>query len=291
MLFVPALDQWLANAPSIPAALQRWLSLGAEETFLSDAYLAELVLDKAIAPAALNAWIDGITPGQGTLIQIDLVSLQPDLNAVWAQPSAALADDQTCTALHALFADFGFSLEQASGGRMYVLCPQAPQVVFTPLWQIQGVSIDQLMPSGPDAKRWIGLISESQILLHQLKAQGATTAGDSIWPWGMGEVPEHGPPAPRLHSMRTTSPEFQELGDWLRLPVVGPEGEPCLSAGELVEWRGQTHCSAHENLINLNAMLKSLMRRLRWGRLKRVELATQTSRWVLTPAQLWKGLS
>lgn len=288
VLFVPALDQWLANAPRVPASLKRWLTLGAEETFLSDAYVAKLVLDQTIAPAVLNAWIDGITPRQGTLIQIDLVSLQPDLNAVWAQPSVNSADDETRNALEALFDEFGFSLEQGSGGRMYVSCAQTPQVAFAPLWQIQGVSIDQLMPSGPDAKRWIGLISESQIVLHQLKAQGATTGGDSVWPWGMGEVREHASPTPRLHSMMTTSSEFQELGDRLPLPVSSPEDEPCLSAGELVEWRGKTHCSAQENLVSLNAALKSLMRRVRWGRLKRVELATQTKRWVLTPVQLWK---
>ncbi len=290
VLFVPALDQWLANAPQVPAALDRWLATGMEEPFLDDAYLAQLVLGQAIAPAALNALLDGLECSDQTLIQIELVSLQPDLNAVWAQPSVDCADDQTRNALKALFDEFGFSLEQASGGRMYVSCAHAPQVDFAPLWQIQGVSLDQVMPSGPDAKHWIALISESQILLHQLKAQGAITGGDSIWPWGMGEVPKHAPPAPRLQSLMTTSPEFRALGEWHAVPVSAPTDGACPAAGQLVEWLGEGHCSVDENLIKLNATVKRLLRQVRWGRLRQLELATQSRRWVLTPARLWKRL-
>ncbi len=288
VLFVPALDQWLAIARTVPAGLKRWLSAGTVETFSSDAYVAELMLGQAIAPAALHAMIDNLDCGPDTLVQIDLVSLQPDLNAVWAQPTHAAPDQETVDALSDLFKDFGFSLVRASSGRMYVSCVGEPEVVFSPLWQIQGISLDQLMPNGPEARRWIALISESQILLHQLKSQGALTGGDSVWPWGMGQIPREKIAAPRLQALFSSSTEFQALADWLGLPVSVSAPKRGPKAGEMIEWLGRNDCNADQNLTELDITLKALMRRVRWGRLKQAELATQSRRWILKPKQVWK---
>lgn len=290
VLFVPALDQWMANASVVPTVLKRWVRAGTEEAFLGDAYAAQLVLGLAIGPAPFNALFDGLDCSKEFLIQIELVSLQPDLNAVWAQPSTVRPDQVTRNALKGLLDDFGFLLAHESCGRMYVSCSFKPEVTFAPSWQIQGVSLDQLMPTGPDAKRWIALISESQILLHQLKAQGATTGGESIWPSGMGQLPEQASLTPRLQSLVATGSEFQGLGHWLGMPVSTVGGKVHPKASELVEWLGEQECGADENLSRLSIVLKSLMRRVRWGRLKQAELATQTRRWVLRPAQVWKKL-
>jgi len=252
--------------------------------------MGQLLLGQPIGSAALNALVDGAKCAHGTIIQVDLVSLQPDLNAVWASPSASVADQETLDALYQLFQAFDLSLSRVPGGQMYVSIPQTPDVVFSPLWQVQGVSLDELMPRGPDAKPWVSLISESQILLHQLKSNGAKTGGDSIWPWGMGRMPDPTTLTPRLDSVVASQPELMNLSQWLGVEALTASHSVRPVAGQLTEWLGEPGIGADEHLIRLNAVIMSLMRRLRWGRLKEVELATQTRRWVLSTAQVWKSL-
>ena len=290
VLFVPALDDWLTSASTIPSAVQRWLSLGTQEVFAHDAYIGQLLLGQPIGSAALNALVDGADCVHETIIEVALVSLQPDLNAVWASPSASVSDQETLDALDQLFQAFEWSLSRAPSGRMYVSIPQTPDVVFSPLWQVQGVSLDELMPTGADAKPWVSLISESQILLHQLKSNGAQTGGDSIWPWGMGRMPEPTSLTPRLDSVVARQPDLINLSQWLGVEALTASHSVLPVSGELTEWLGEPGIGADEHLIQLNAVVKSLMRRLRWGRLKEVELATQTRRWVLSTAQVWKSL-
>ena len=290
VLFVPALDDWLTSASTIPSAVQRWLSLGIQEVFEHDAYMGQLLFGQPIGSAALNALVEGVKCAHETVIEVALVSLQPDLNAVWASPSASGADQETLDALGQLFQAFELSLSRAPSGRMYVSIPHTPDVVFSPLWQVQGVSLDELMPKGTDAKAWVSLISESQILLHQLKSSGAKTGGDSIWPWGMGRMPDPTTLTPRLDSVVASQPDLMNLSQWLGVEAVTASHPVLPVSGELTEWLGEPGIGADAHLIRLNASLKSLMRRLRWGRLKEVELATQTRRWALSTAQVWKSL-
>ena len=77
--------------------------------------------------------------------------------------------------------------------RWYVRLEKAPDMRTTPPAAARGVAIDENLPSGPDAMRFLALMNEAQMLLHEHPVNaGREARGDlplnSIWFWGGGVI-------------------------------------------------------------------------------------------------------
>jgi hypothetical protein len=75
--------------------------------------------------------------------------------------------------------------------RWYLRLNAVRPIETTPLLQARGRDIDSLLPRGPEALRWRGMLNEAQMLLHQQPVNDAREARgelpiNSIWLWGEG---------------------------------------------------------------------------------------------------------
>lgn len=88
-------------------------------------------------------------------------------------------------------------------GHGYLRLHQRPLLVTTPPSAAAGRG--NLLPSGPDAPRWLRLGNEAQMLLHGLplnarrEAEGRPTL-NSLWFWGAGCLPVANPPPTGRHA-------------------------------------------------------------------------------------------
>jgi hypothetical protein len=208
-LLIPALlalDE-AGEAPRL-AALELLLARGrrsASETRTDPAHDAEHWLARAFAcdeplPAgALSVLAEGGEPGDALWLRADPIHLGIEREHATIVPSAAFSvtreeAESLCEALNT-----HFSAEMT----IYPLHPErwcarleakiAPPAARSPL-ELARLPIGAHLPAGGDAKRWHGLLNESQMLLHNHPVNAAREARgepaiNSLWFWGAGHVP------------------------------------------------------------------------------------------------------
>jgi len=200
--------------PQLPA-LEKLLSRAVQNSNQSDILCFEATLcglfglatTNELPVAALTRPVDGADGAQaepGHWLRADPVHLQADLYRLILQAAPPLDPDETAqlrTAFNNSFADSGLSLETPTPTRWYLRCSQAPALRTCPLSMALGQDIAQRLPQGPDAKHWHALLTECQMLLHQLplnqarENHGLATV-NSLWLWGGGTLPGQAPQAP-----------------------------------------------------------------------------------------------
>ncbi len=303
IVFVPELEHWLSVSPGPDRALARVQRGGVHDKASGDGFAGQWLVGQPIAPAPLwRALTGNLLPDQ-VLINVDLVALRPDLNAVWASPVEHPVSSEVFAVIDEVLQSSGVTLSQDTHGA-YAVLPSAPEARFEPIWALDGVSLDTLMPSGRDAAQWIRLISESQIVLHQYaqKAGVDETVPQGVWFWGVGAMPSPDQLTPRVSTVVAQSPEITGLARALGLdqkngldqksgldqakansPSIGD-----IKPGELVEFVPPETASAEVALHALDDALSRALRRLALGRLSHLELATREQRWAITPSAVWR---
>lgn len=188
--------------------------------------------------AALRLLGEGVNPGDAIWMCVDPVHLhfeqgRPSLSS----GQLDLTPDemqQLAGAFVPLFAEFGEFTSLASG-HAYLKLRAMPGLQTLPPSAVIGRS--HPLPSGPEARQWLRLGNEAQMLLHALplnsrrEAAGLPTV-NSLWFWGAGALPQRSP-AP-------TSPYQRSIG------------RPPLLAG-LAAWSGMAHSHAVTDLATLLA--------------------------------------
>ena len=303
IVFVPELERWLSVSPGPYKALARVQRGGVHDKASEDGFAGQWLVDQPIAPAPLWRALSGNLSPDQVLINVGLVALRPDLNAVWASPVEHPVSSEVFALIDEVLQSSGVTLFEDAHGA-YAVLPSAPEARFQPIWALDGVSLDALMPSGRDAAQWIRLISESQIVLHQYAQQAGVdeTAPQGVWFWGAGSMPSPDQLTPRVSTVVAQSPEMIGLARALGLDrksgldqQSGPNqthaNPPAIGAikpGELVEFAPPESASAEVALHALDDALSRALRRLAMGRLSRLELATREQRWAITPGAVWR---
>lgn len=99
--------------------------------------------------------------------------------------------------LKPLFGDTGFTLDAPVPGHWYLRLPQEarPPALAEPSTAL-GADVFEHLPEGDAGRRWRGLLSEAQVILHHHPVNAARIeAGqlpvNSVWFWGGGILPDH----------------------------------------------------------------------------------------------------
>jgi len=101
-------------------------------------------------------------------------------------------------AIAALYREEGWQVFPLAGQRWYLRLPTPPPLMTTPLYEVAGQAIDDVLPGGPAQRQWRQILTEIQMVLHrhaineQRQQQGRPVI-NGVWFWGGGESPEVGP--------------------------------------------------------------------------------------------------
>ncbi len=136
---------------------------------------------------------------KGFWLHADPVHLRADRDQLLLFDSRHLAvtqaeADALVGLFNAHFADVGLRLEAPVPGRWYLQAETPPDIGTRPLHLAVGCNLDQLLPAGPDARRWAQVLNEAQMLFHgaevnhQREAEGRP-AINGVWIWGGGRLP------------------------------------------------------------------------------------------------------
>ncbi len=192
---VPNLEKLLARADRMT-----------EPPGLADSLFAlcgiEPVPGADLPTAAVSLYGEDGATAAGFVMHADPLHLVPDRDWVLAFGLAqdTLAGDEIAEvvdAFNAHFADEGLTLFASRSGRLYLRCDPPPSVVTYPLDAVIGRRLGAFMPTGPEERRWRGLLNETQMLCHSLacnqsrESHGRLTIG-GLWFSGGGVLPQPG---------------------------------------------------------------------------------------------------
>ena len=292
IVFVPDLERWLAASPGVLTALEKLRRVGLHDWVDHDGFGGQWLVDHAISPAPLWRALAQWPRTDEVLINVTPLALRPDLNAVWARPMEDFSLGDVIAVCEELIASTDFALEQDASG-LFLVAPRRLGARLQPIWALDGLSLDALMPQGEKASRWVQFISESQILLHHRAkhTDGGPPVPQGLWFWGAGSMPDPTRLSPRVHTVAAETPELNGLAEALKIHRRSPyqHGVEAIGAGELIEFMPPSSGDAKAALHALNASLKTLIRRVGLGRLSGLELTTRHQRWRLTPKALWRS--
>lgn len=295
VLLVPELEALLAEAGQAPGRLVAIMARGQRRQLDELHYQSELICGQALSPAALSRQIDKPSEAGGYWLRADPIGLRPDLNAVWLQtgfefpaPEAPGAEAAAglIAELQQLFQDEGLSFDLPHPGRGYLRLDRTPECRFHPPWQLAGLSMDHVLPEGPEQQRWRRLLNECQMLMHQAAQGSEASLPQGLWFWGAGSLPSPESIKARVSHVQSGDPVLIGLADWLQLSHA-PGSTSAPADQSLLEWRANPALDADENLQALNAWLAPAWRRLRLAGIQALELASEKQAWVLGPVDAW----
>jgi hypothetical protein len=261
-------------------------------------------LDWPAAPISLQG--EGGDPGRSFWLCANPVHLQVQRDQLVLTPPALLSISQAesqflIETLNRHFSADGLVFVAFDPRRWYLRMPSFPDLHTIALDDAIGHDINHLLPSGHDRMHYHGLFNEVQMLLHahpvnEAREEAGIALINSVWLWGGGTLP----PAIR-------SPWTQIVGDLPLLRGLGHlAGLPVTSVAA-----GPGFTVANDALVVLPAIDESddivragqlgrldqewiapLLRRLRSGEIRRLEVATTCAgkglRWSVDARDLWK---
>lgn len=190
-------------APRLPA-LERIFAQARRETVAPRNLYEHLHSLFELAPGELAAgafgWLgEGNDPADAYWMRADPVHLQPDRDALMLFDASALELQSAEAAelvadCNRLLAQDGLELLAPAPDRWYLRAQAPIALTTTPVAAVAGRYIGERLPAGPDAGRWMGLMTELQMLLHQADAnarreeRGALPV-NGVWFWGAGPLP------------------------------------------------------------------------------------------------------
>lgn len=281
VVYVPQLESLLREAGQLPPLIDALTRNHKPQPLDARSPQGKLVAGRPLPAAPLTRRIDRHDDAQGIWLRADPVGLVPDLAAVWLQTDIGFPAGEWSEALSSLLHEEGLTLELTGSGRGYVRLDSPPESHFSPPWMLAGTSLDHCLPEGEGARYWRRLLNETQVLLQQYRkgADDPAAIPGSLWFWGGGILPDPASISPRVCRVVADDPVLVGLADWLDLPRrrFGDDVEPL--PGDFVEWPARFEDAADANLTQLQDFLRAAWRRLRRGRIRRLELAgTETVR-------------
>lgn len=254
---------------------------------------------------------DGLDPSQHWVYRADPVHLRPDRDRLLVlEPGRLALPEQHVSALirdfNSLFAEDGLNLQAPHPDHWYLRVDGAPDLRTTPLDHAMARPMGECLPTGDDARAWMGHLNTMQMLLHESplnrhrEAEGRRTI-TGIWPWGGGRLP----PAPdttpwaqvytdeplvrgmarHLGVPLASIPEPNDLFDQPSMTTAGPVlvdvgAFPAVQDGDSFrDWESALNAFAIEWAV-------PLLEALRAGALQKVVLDLGARRWELTPQSL-----
>lgn len=288
IVFVPEIEYLSGGAAAVPDGLRRrlqrarWLDGGVDGALAdalglgplpSDAALSRLAIGPIPEPSRASTWL-----------RFDAIGLVPDLTSVWVERPVSLdftrAELQPLTAeLGAMFAGEDLVWQPQTGLGFGILeFTSRIESIFLSLNDIPGRRLDEVLPTGRDARRWCRLINESQMVFHQFRALDRVDQRSlGLWFWGAGSIPDA--PAARLKIIDDfDEPRLSGLARWLELTRVSTDEAAGFERDQtvLLHWPlfGRDPASALQQLDSV--WLK--------GARRPVELVGSRGRWQLAPA-------
>ncbi len=309
LLPLPArLDQTLAiarhAAPSLLKLLKRGQSATHEASLagtLCRAFGIKQQQDWPLAP--VGAMQDGLNAADGYWLRLDPVHLEVGMGGLLLHPSENLQLSQT--EAQDLIADInlhwqreGLKIQAAHPTRWYVKLDDTPNLRTTPLDQMAGEYLTPGLPRGADARQFLKLINEVQMLMHShpvnlARENEGRLAVNGLWLWGGGTLPAS---KTRLDRIAGDHFDLQALAHLAgRSAGTQPKTLSNLHGSERAlvaltapdkNWDGDLEtylAQLEENWFH------PLLRQLVWGRIREVRLNLIGQQSVtLTPAQAWR---
>lgn len=218
----PAAKTWDALRRPLPA-LSRVLARGRTErrdrpldytALLGPHFGLEAGAELPAGPLSLLG--DGGEPGEGYWLRADPVHLQADRDRLmlFAPGAVAPGEAQALVAeCNRLLVQDDYRLEAPTPERWYLRCPQPLALQTQPVDAVRGRYVDDYLPQGPDARRWMALMTELQMVLHGAWANHEREAGgalpiNGIWCWGGGVLPR---PSRRWSAVLAEEPVLKGL--------------------------------------------------------------------------------
>jgi len=228
---VPDLEFLPGGAGALPARLTRLLGRARRIEAGPDALIARaLGLDALPAAGPLTRLASRADAEGSAWLRFDPVAMLPDLTEVWLEKPVPLdfgnpALQPLVDELQQMLAAEGLEWAPEPGrGCGVVGLQELPDVHFPPLPEIPGRRLAEVLPEGPDARRWRRLINESQMVFHQFRPLArADQRGTGLWFWGPGRIPA-APLSPALSSRlkildASHDVLLQGLANWLGVEV------------------------------------------------------------------------
>lgn len=158
------------------------------------------ILPRGLPIAALTRGLDAPGDAEGNWLRADPAHVRADMatGRLLACGDLGLsdADAQALLApLRPLFGDEGFPIDAPNPARWYLRLPERVELpAFSDPHDALGDDLRPHLPEGLAGKRWLRLLSETQVVLHnhplnlERQRQGLP-AVNSLWFWGAGERP------------------------------------------------------------------------------------------------------
>lgn len=282
---------------SLPA-LQRLLGRGSVrriEAPSTEAWLAQrfgLPTDAELPGGALTLLAHALDPAGRGWMRADPVHLRPQGTELFLVRGADLdiSPDEAAAlagALETLTRDHHADFRVLAPGAWVVATGEHARLRTTPVSAAHGRSIDPLLPRGEDARHWMRLLSEMQMLLHahpvnEARERTGRPTVNSLWFWGAGGLPDalarpfdaiaSPDPVTRGLALRSGA-RTPAVSRWADLASLGADNalldfraaENAAARGDGEAWRGA--------LADLDdAWLAPALRQLGAGRLARVSV-------------------
>lgn len=192
-------------APVLTRLLSRGTPLSGGRVGLVDSLFAAFGMASSdippgMAPSAPFCHLADVPRGRpsGCLLHADPIHLRLDRDHLLLYDARHLdlaqTEADTLAALfNAHFASDGLILEAPVPGRWYLQVAKAPRLSTWPLDAVVGRSVAPFLPAGEDARRWLGITNEVQMLFAQAEVNRRREAEgrlpvSGIWLWGAGRL-------------------------------------------------------------------------------------------------------
>lgn len=265
--------------------------------------------DAEVPSAAVALLGEGMAVAADTVwMHADPVHLRPDRAQLRVYAGAQVAPNPAeaaalVAAFNQHFAEEGVALIAPVPERWYLRLTPARALVTHPLYRVQGESMADYLPQGADARAWMRLLNETQMLFHaaavnrQREAAGRPLI-NGIWTWGAGILPQiiadqipeqligEGPLLAGLATL--TGCKLSRLAEWqAAIPTAGTH---CIVWNRHWHaWLARDVIAWDQATIEFEALIQQLWDALRAGHLATVRLDPNCgSVFTITRRQTWR---
>jgi hypothetical protein len=297
-----SLGKALARADRLDLAQSRAALLGhgpdtpSKQAWRKPLLRAFTILPRGLPIAALTRELDAPGDAEGTWLRADPAHVRADMATgrllACGELGLTAAEAQALLApLRPLFGDEGFPIDAPNPARWYLRLPERVELpMFSDPQDALGDDLRPHLPDGLAGKRWLRLMSEAQVVLHnhplnlERQRQGLPTV-NSLWFWGAGERPHS--VSSGFAQVRSADPLLQAL--CIRADV------PCSARGARLE----ADAISSDALLDLSDLRDIQTLHSEWllpgldavkrGGITQLELDFEDAPGVLiTPSQRWR---